>query len=192
VTTASTTAASTTSTIGTSVLPVVAPPKSPDELATHLVSVAPAGFTLQPDDVGDTGPSDLAKAVRDDGSPGVEQTLRKEGFVRGYQRLWVGPGEAEIIVFVYQFETAAGAEANFQRAKPGLLTDAPPGAKPVDESGLPVGHTASIAGSTADLSAATVIFATGIFNVQIVTNGPVLADVQTRAAATAKDQFSRL
>jgi hypothetical protein len=34
-----------------------------------VISSVPVGFVAQPDAVGDTGPSDLAKAARDDGQP---------------------------------------------------------------------------------------------------------------------------
>ena len=53
-------------------------------------STRPA-FAVQPDAAYDTGPSDLAKAIRDDGSPDAGKVLRAEKFVRGYQRIWIGP-----------------------------------------------------------------------------------------------------
>jgi hypothetical protein len=168
------------------------PPASIEELEARLVALVPGEFTLQPDDVGDTGPSDLAKAVRDYGSPGAEQALRSEGFVRGYQRLWIGPGDAEIIVFLYQFETPAGADAHFERARANLTAVAPPGATTFIVNGIPPSQSMTVAGSSTDLSAAIVLFASGVFNVQVVCNGPELTDLQARASAVAKDQYDRL
>src|SRR5437870_871881 len=57
-------------------------PASFGELAARIITKVPAGFVLQPDNVDDTGPSDLAKAIRDDGSPDAGKILRAEGFVR--------------------------------------------------------------------------------------------------------------
>jgi hypothetical protein len=167
-------------------------PNSDRELEALLVATVPGGFVLQPDDVGDTGPSDLAKAVRDDPAPETEQALQDEGFVRGYQRLWIGPADAEIIVFVYQFATPAGAEADFDRSK-GVLTDGSlPGATSFAVDGIPAAQSAAAAGSEQDVSAAAVQFHTGVFNVQVVCNGILPQGLQPRASSIAKDQFTRL
>ncbi len=170
----------------------LAPPASIEELEARLVASVPGEFILQPDDVGDTGPSDLAKAVRDDGSAGAEQALRSEGFVRGYQRLWIGPSDAEIIVFLYQFETPAGADAHFQRARAYLTAVTPPGATTFMVNGLPPTQSYAFAGSSTDLSAAIVLYGSGVFNVQVVCNGPESTDLEARASAIAKDQYDRL
>jgi len=157
-----------------------------------MVTEVPAGFILQPDDVGDTGPSDLAKAVRDDPTPGAEEALRAEGFVRGYQQLWVGPRDTEIILFVYQFETETGAQADFQRAKANLAADGIPGAKPFTVSDLPAGRSNAVSGSSADFAAAIVQVTSGVYNVQVVSNGPSPAGLEARASSVAKDQLNRL
>jgi hypothetical protein len=167
-------------------------PATASDLGRRLVTRVPAGFVLQPDDVGDTGPSDLAKAVRDDPSPDAEEALRSEGFVQGYQRLWVGPDDAEIIVFVYQFGTEAGAAADFRRSKAALADEALPGATEFTVSGLPAGQTNAVTGSSGDLSAAIVQFTTGVYNVQLVCNGPASSGLQSRVSAIAKDQYDVL
>ena len=69
--------------------PAGSAPHSFAALEALVISSVPVGFVAQPDAVGDTGPSDLAKAARDDGQPDALQALRAEGFVRGYQRLWL-------------------------------------------------------------------------------------------------------
>jgi hypothetical protein len=156
-----------------------------------MVTEVPAGFILQPDDVGDTGPSDLAKAVRDDPTPGAEEALRAEGFVRGYQQLWVGPQDTEIIVFVYQFETATGARSDFRRTKANLAEDGIPDAKSFLVSDLP-GESNAVSGSSADFAAAIVQVTTGVYNVQVVSNGPTSAGLEARASSVARDQSTRL
>jgi len=167
-------------------------PTSDRELEALLVTAVPARFALQPDDVGDTGPSDLAKAIRDDPTPGTEEALRSEGFVRGYQRYWAGPSDAELVVFVYQFETPAGATADFLRGKGVLSAGMPRGSTPFTVDGIPAGDSRGIIGSSPDMSVAIVQFTTGVFNVQVTCNGPAAAGLQERASTIAKDQYDRL
>lgn len=181
------TSAPTTAAAGATPSTAPGAPATDSELEALLVSTVPAGFVVQPDDVGDTGPSDLAKAMRDDGTAGAE-ALRSEGFVRGYQRLWIGPGDAEIIVFVYQFENESGAAAENRRTTRELTGQED--TTPFTVEGIP-GATA-ITGSSADISAAIVAFPTGVYNVQIVCNGPALAGLQSRVSTIARDQFDRL
>src|ERR671924_63589 len=66
----------------------VKPAKTMAELAKALEIAVPEGYILQPDQVGDTGPSDLEKAVRDDGEDDAREVLTRTRFVRGYQRMW--------------------------------------------------------------------------------------------------------
>ncbi len=68
------------------------------------------GFTQQADDVGDTGPSDLAKAILDDGEPDAERVLNETGFRAGYQRLWEDGAGDEVLVVVSEFCNEDGAE----------------------------------------------------------------------------------
>ena len=71
----------------------------------------PAGYELQPEAVGDTGPSDLAKAAEDDGEDGAEAALRDARFRRGYQWLWISEDDSQLVGFVYEFCDEAGAGA---------------------------------------------------------------------------------
>ena len=57
----------------------VAPSPASDALAAKMIATVP-GHSLQPDSVGDTGPSDLNKAADDDGEPGARAVLVKDGF----------------------------------------------------------------------------------------------------------------
>ena len=71
------------------------------------------GFTLQPHDVGDTGPSDLDKAADDDGRPDAEERLTREGFVVGYQSFFTSPDGVYVVLFLYEFDSRVGAWSEF-------------------------------------------------------------------------------
>jgi hypothetical protein len=78
------------------------------QLSQLLITAGPSGFAQQPDSTGDTGPSDLAKAARDDGKPDATSVLKKDGFVAGYQRLWADPkGGTYVVVYALAAEVAS-------------------------------------------------------------------------------------
>ncbi len=167
-------------------------PASSTSLEHLLIANVPKGFTRQADDVGDTGPSDLAKAIRDDDDPRAGKAFRAEGFLRGYQRLWMGPNQSEILVFVYQFATAAGAKHDFERDKAALQAEQPPGAKTFSIPGFPPATTAAILGTSTDTSAAIALFTVGPYNAQVVSHGTDPAGLQQRTTKLATDQRNRL
>ena len=87
----------------------VTPSAATDAVAAKLIDQIP-GFKLQPDNVGDTGPSDLAKAADDDGSTNARQTLTQAGFVAGYQRLFTNDsGDTMFALALYEFSSSTGA-----------------------------------------------------------------------------------
>ena len=169
-----------------------AAPRSSAELEARIVSKPPSGFVHQADDVGDTGPSDIAKAIRDGESADGGKDLRAEGFVRGYQRLWIGPGHAQIIVFVNQFGSHAGARRNFGRVRKDFDTKPPPGIRKFTVSFLPAPQVIAAAGTDKSDSASIIEFTSGVFGVQIVCNGPALSGLQARSVAIAENQYQRL
>ena len=172
-------------------------PSSPAfaQLAAQIITSVPAGFVLQPDHVGNTGPSNLAKAVKDDGTAGAKEALTTEGFVRGYQRLWSGPAQAQIIVFLYQFASSGGARQDFVRGTK-QFSGTPPPSIHVNKfsTALPTAQSLGIAGTGQGNSgaAAVIYFTTGVYNVQINCIGPTLPGLQARVTALAADQLSRL
>ena len=83
----------------------------PKALESLLPITVPAGFAVQPDNVGDTGPSDLQKATKDDGGADAAAVLRQDGFRRGYQRLWMDQGNRKLTAFIYEFCSVDGASA---------------------------------------------------------------------------------
>lgn len=123
VTTSAAVPASTTFPADTTENPPVAETSQTRALAAKLIAAVP-GYALQPNSVGDTGPSDLDKAVRDDGGPNARKELTSDHFVAGYQKLFLPPDKGRyVIFFVYQFADAAGATRYLQSSvKQGLRT----------------------------------------------------------------------
>jgi hypothetical protein len=150
-----------------------------------------AGFERQPDDYGDTGPSDLAKAVRDDGLADAEELLADARFLRGYQRLFQAADSAQVIVFVYEFCDETGSEAYARR---------------FDEEGAIDGQTFEVPGIPGAIGAAdvgeerqgaAVQFTRGGFVVMVTAGAPLGSEVDLDAAralavATATDVHGRL
>lgn len=108
----STTSSDTTTT--TRMRVCVAGDLDPRQLAPSIVEEV-TGFAMQPDDVGDTGPVDLAKAIRDDGETDAERVMHENGFRAGYQRLWLNDAGEELIVFVYEFCKEDGVARHARR-----------------------------------------------------------------------------
>ena len=167
-------------------------PTSFKSLQARIVTKVPSAFVVQSPDAFDTGPSDLAKAIKDDGEPNAGKLLRAEKFVRGYQRIWIGPEHAQIIVFLYQFESDTGAHQDFARSTRIVQSKAPPGAHKFVVRGVPAKQALGIAGADKDAAAAVVYFTKGVFNVQVNCNAVSLPGLQAQAVAIAKDQYSRL
>ena len=172
--------------------PPVSPSAGAAALASKLTVAVPAGYVQQPDSVGDTGPSDLAKAARDDGQPDATQALTADGFVAGYQRLWQ-KGDNQIVDFLYQFSAPSGAGAYLQRS----LADLARGENGVTPSRFAVGGVPGAAGfsesapaSNGGGSAFVVVFAKGPYLAQVVVSGP---DASAGAVTSlASQQYGRL
>lgn len=162
-------------------------------LEALLITDPPAGYSQQPDSVGDTGPSDLAKAIRDDGEADAKQALISEGFVRGYQRMWAtASGSDQIVVFLYQFASAAGATGSYGRW---VSLESPSGSDTTifTPTGLPKGYSVGLSGTSGGSTGSIVLFASGIFAVQVdvATSGSEHA-ARTLANTIAIDQLRRL
>jgi hypothetical protein len=165
-----------------------------EELAARLPTTVPDGFVQEDDDVGDTGPSDLEKAVRDDASDGAQEALVAEGFVRGYQRLWTNPEGDELIDFVYQFDTPEGAAADWSRQKANVEAEPTEGVNPYTPSGLDPQSSYAYAGTNGGSSFAIVATTKGVYHVQVVASGEG-TDVElmkSRASALMAEQLARL
>lgn len=157
-------------------------------LEPKILTTSLAGYTRELDDVGDTGPSDLAKAVRDDGEDDAKDALVKAGFVAGYQRLWT-KGDNEVIDFVYQFKAPSGAASYMQRSI-GDENDSDPSLTitPFVVSGIPGAKGFTVTDGT-DKSA-VVFFTRGAYMGQIMLNGT--DSTPANASLVAKAQFDKL
>jgi hypothetical protein len=154
-----------------------------DPLAARLVASVPPGFVPQADSVGNTGPSDLAKAARDDGGSDAQGALTAAGFLHGYQRLWSPADKAQqLIVILYHFKTADGAAAYGQRMAAAAAGDAAAAPAPLAISGIP--GAVGFSGAVGSARSAQAIFTRGVYTVGVIVHG--------RAAATAAAQVQQI
>lgn len=163
-------------------------PASIEEL---VVSDVPEGYELQPDDLFDTGPSDLDKAVRDaGGEPEVaRQFYEDKGFVTGFQRMWVNAAGDRIIVFVYEFAEPAGATAEVERS---LALAAESG---MSSAPYPVESAPGAQGlDAADRSLVSILLTSDRYVVQVVGQGTVggLDAARATAIEVAETQYELL
>ncbi|MGH9282768.1 MAG: hypothetical protein ACRD0S_07505, partial [Acidimicrobiales bacterium] len=138
-----------------------------DALVPRLLSDLPDGYEQQPDIVGDTGPSDLEKAIRDDTEPDARKVLTDDRFVAGYQRLWAKGNDAQVIVFVYEFEQAAGATHYLERIQASITEDTTTAFEVPDVPGA-----VGVRSTNAENPAAVVLMTRGPFMAQVVVSGP--------------------
>ena len=157
-----------------------------------LMPAGPAGFEQQPDDVGDTGPSDFDKAVADDSLDDAAEVLTEAGFLAGYQRYWISDAqEADLIAFLYEFCDESGAQLYVDRNNEEQEQWA--GVHDFTPSGLSAVHAES--GTEDGYTAAQVAVVHGPFLVMTVsgTNGPVdEAPFEALATDLAKAMIAEL
>ncbi|HET9771291.1 MAG TPA: hypothetical protein VFS16_10410 [Acidimicrobiia bacterium] len=166
--------------------------KDMKELEESLDISVPEGYQRTPDNIGDTGPTDLEKAVRDDGAADARDVLTQARFVRGYQRMWTGASEDdEIAAYVYQFADTAGALAYTNRLNASVV--APAEGVTVTPFDVPNIHGATGANiAETDFASASVTFVKGPYSVQMVVSGAKATGLESLATALAEEQYSRL
>lgn len=166
--------------------------KTMEELEEKLDISVPDGWRRTPDPVAETGPSDLEKAVRDDGAPDARDVLTRTRFVRGYQRMWTAAGaDDEIVAYVYQFADSAGALDYTSHLNAGLVTPSEGvTVTPFDVPEIEAAVGVNIA--EPGFSSSSVTFVKGPYSVQMVVNGSSPAVLEVLAAALAEEQYSRL
>ena len=165
--------------------------RSFEDLSKALDIAVPEGYMLQPDEVGDTGPSDLEKAVRDDGADDARDVLTRVGFVRGYQRMWKGLESDEIVSYVYQFSGHAGA-AEYTHRVTAAAEAAAPGVT-IDTFTLPgIGGAVGVNAAAAASAISSVAFVKGPYSVEVVVSGSSPTGLESLATALAEEQHSRL
>jgi len=168
-------------------------------LATLILATVPNGFTRQPDDVGQTGPTDITKAALDDVSRTARHALVVTGFVAGYQRQWTSSDGYTIDTdFLYQFQTDKGAQGYAQHWRDTLLQTNQPGfaLQSFTPAFIPGGY--GLEGRDKTGSTAVVILAKDVYAVEVTVNagtaspGSVAGDQSGAATAIAVAQSSRL
>lgn len=158
-----------------------------DALEGRLLREVPAGYERQPDSVGDTGPSDLEKAIRDDTGPDAREVLTNARFLAGYQRLWAKGDDANIIDFLYEFEAPEGAAAYMERTVSGI-SEADGDAAAFEVPGVPGAR--GLRASSDEGAGAVVVFTRGRYLAQIVVAGPDA--VTSLPADLARQQYAAL
>jgi hypothetical protein len=165
--------------------------KSFDDLSKALDLSVPDGYMRQPDAVGDTGPSDLDKAVADDGEADARDVLTRTHFVRGYQRMWARSEDDQIISYVYQFADHAGA-VEFTNRLTADAGAASPGVTSSTFADPAIDGAVGLNSSDATSATSSVTFVKGPYSVQLVVNGATPTGLQSFATALAEEQYSRL
>ena len=174
-----------------SAAPSVKAARSSAELSGKLDLTVPDGYALQPDNLDDTGPSDLDKAVSDDGGDDAREVLTRDHFVRGYQREWARNDKDQIVSYVYQFADNAGATDYTTRVIAG--SGAPPAETSAGVFGVPdIAGAVGVNGSDPTFPTSSVTFVKGPYSVQVVVNGASPAGLQAMASALAEEQYARL
>jgi hypothetical protein len=171
--------------------PSVKVAKSSEELAKALNISVPDGYVLQPDNVGDTGPSDLEKAAKDDGGADARDVLTRTGFVRGYQRMWSQSATDQIFVYVYQFGDAAGA-ADYTNRLTADATAPAPGETVTTFTDPIINGAVGVNTFEPSTASSSVTFVKGPYSAQVVVNGKTPTGLQALATALAEEQYSRL
>lgn len=165
-----------------------------DPLEALLISSVPVAFTRVDDNEAGTGPSDLAKAVSDDGRSDAEAVLTEAGFMGGYQRAWQTDDQSTfVVVFLYQFSSPEGAVAYGDRAIKAFDTDTTLTSKAFEVADIPDAKGRSLINlNTGGGLAASISFTKDGYLVQLNVIGPTDDANQTLAQQLAADQFSRL
>lgn len=162
-----------------------------EELSQALDINVPSGYARQPDSVDDTGPSDLDKAVADDGADDARDVFTRDRFVRGYQREWAHSENDQIVSYVYQFADNAGAadytkrvtaDAGAQTAGVSITTFTVPA----------IDGAVGVNGSDPSFATSTVTFVKGPYSVQVVANATRADGLQSLVTSLAEEQYSRL
>jgi hypothetical protein len=162
-----------------------------DELGKMLDLTVPEGYAVVPDNLDDTGPSDLDKAVSDDGGADARGVLTGDHFVRGYQREWSLDEDDQIISYVYQFGDPAGAADYTRRVTEDSTVPTESG--DLGRFSVPgINGAVGVNGSDPNFASSTVTFAKGPYSVQVVVNGAKQAGLQSLASSMAEEQYDRL
>ena len=175
----------------TSKPPSVKVARNYEDLAKALDISVPDGYMLQPDEVGETGPSDIDKASRDDGGDDARDVLTRARFVRGYQRMWSRSETDDFVVYLYQFADNAGA-AEYTNRLAADATKPTPGVTISTFTVPAINGAVGVNASDPTFASSSVTFVKGPYSVQVAVSGKTPTGLQPFAAALAEEQYSRL
>jgi hypothetical protein len=163
-------------------------------LAVLLLQDAPSGFLKVPDKLADSGPTNLAKAINDEGSADGGRYLQQTGFVSGYQRVWSSSDSVrQNVIFLYRFKTAEGAaQYATNRASELQSFGTVDGAPPITTFNVPMPGGVGLHSEFASLSFGAVVFSKGVYSVQAVSTDGANVDQTVGVVAIAQAQFDRL
>jgi hypothetical protein len=165
--------------------------KTFEDLAKALNIPAPEGYLLQPDQVGDTGPTDVVKASQDDGGDDAQDFLTRTGFVRGYQRMWSRSKSEDFAIYLYQFGNPAGATEYTNRLTADATTPTPD--VTLGQFLVPsINGAVGVNASGKDFATSSVTFVKGPYSVQIVVTDTRLTGLQSLATALTEEEYSRI
>jgi hypothetical protein len=160
-------------------------------LEVLLLQTVPSALVKQPDQISDSGPTNLAKAVRDEASAGGAQLLSQAGFVSGYQRVWAsGDSVRQNTIFLYRFKTPQGA-AEYATNRASELNAFGSNA-PIASFNVPMPGGVGLHSESSTLSFGAVVFSKGNYSVQAVSTDGAQADQSVAVVALAQAQFDRL
>ncbi len=161
-------------------------------LAKKLVSSID-GYEIQPDSVGDTGPSDLDKTVDDTGGGNEIRTqLTVDDFVVGYQRYFAkSSGDRDIVVFAYQFGDPAGAK-NFVATIIEIALEPKGGVTPKPLSAPDIPDAKGFQQTSDGVMSQTVMYAKGDYVAMVMTNAPEGDSSSSTVLDIAKQQYDLL
>lgn len=158
-----------------------------------ILKDAPSGFGRELDSVGDTGPTNLEKAVRDDAlsdERDARLALKGAGFLRGYQRQWSAHnGVDQNFIYLYQFATTEGAQSYLSHWRDAALVSGTTRAPPVPFAPTNVPGAIGLQGRDERGSVGVVLLAKGPFAVQALVTGEPRIDQSLPASALALAQY---
>lgn len=175
----------------TTTLPDVSDGLPLTQLEHLLITRVPEGFSMVPDERGETGPTDLAAAVRHQGgTPSVRTFFEENQFTGGYQRLWTNATRHELVVFLYQYASAGGAQAQSREIERSIRANEDSSRLRSFVPDVPGG--VGLLAPQGNLWIAAVLFSKGHYWGMVRLAAPDVDGARAQATTLARDQYQRL
>ena len=180
---------STTTTSGVTTTTIAADPT----LEVLLLQTVPSAYVKLPDQISDSGPTNLAKAMRDEGSTDGGRFLQQMGFVSGYQRVWASSSDVrQNTIFLYRFKTPEGAAQYATNRASELNAFGSVKGAVITPFNVPMPGGVGLHSESDTLSFGAVVFSKGNYSVQAVSTDGTKTDQSLAVVALAQAQFDRL